>query len=247
MTGADRGTGTVERVACGHDLADVSSVPSSREQASARHDALSLFRIYGAEECYGDGYPMAWHGLADQDRFAIKNLVREEAGDRCERCKHPYRKGQHPMELADVTEDGKAIYVSWSPCDERCEHGMPARCIQHPFESLGANTTTGGLIRDAQAQGVERSIEARARILTVHHLNGNKADCRWYNLSALCQRCHLHIQGKVVMEQVYPHEHSEWFKPHAAAYYAQTYLGEYLTRAQTMARLDELLALERLA
>lgn len=32
-------------------------------------------------------------------------------------------------------------------------------------------------------------------VLTVHHLNGDKADCRWENLVALCQRCHLSIQA----------------------------------------------------
>lgn len=33
-------------------------------------------------------------------------------------------------------------------------------------------------------------------VLTVHHLNGIKSDCRYENLVALCQRCHLHIQAK---------------------------------------------------
>lgn len=33
-------------------------------------------------------------------------------------------------------------------------------------------------------------------VLTVHHLNGNPADCRHENLVALCQRCHLSIQAK---------------------------------------------------
>ena len=32
-------------------------------------------------------------------------------------------------------------------------------------------------------------------MLTVHHLNGNKSDCRFTNLVALCQRCHLRIQS----------------------------------------------------
>ena len=36
---------------------------------------------------------------------------------------------------------------------------------------------------------------AHGRTLTVHHLNGDKADCRPENLVALCQACHLHIQG----------------------------------------------------
>jgi 5-methylcytosine-specific restriction endonuclease McrA len=38
-------------------------------------------------------------------------------------------------------------------------------------------------------------------VLTVHHLDRHKDNCAWWNLPALCQRCHLHIQGKVIMEQ----------------------------------------------
>lgn len=39
--------------------------------------------------------------------------------------------------------------------------------------------------------------------LTVHHLDLNKSNCEWWNLAALCQRCHLHIQAKVIMERPY--------------------------------------------
>ncbi len=49
------------------------------------------------------------------------------------------------------------------------------------------------------------------------------------------------------MAQIYTGEHSEWFKPYAAGYYAVVYLGEDLDRDQTVARLDELLDLERVA
>jgi hypothetical protein len=87
-------------------------------------------------------------------------------------------------------------------------------------------------------------VQARWRILTVHHLDGNKANCRWWNLAALCQRCHLTIQGRVRMERVYPWPHSDWFKPYVAGYYAWAYLGEELDREQTELRLDELLGLE---
>ena len=55
--------------------------------------------------------------------------------------------------------------------------------------------------------------------LTVHHLDINPENCAWWNIPALCQRCHLSIQSKVVMEQPYMFSHSEWFKPYAAAYY----------------------------
>jgi hypothetical protein len=61
------------------------------------------------------------------------------------------------------------------------------------------------------------------RILTIHHLNGDKSDCRWWNLMT---------------------KHTLWFRPYVAAFYAQKYLGEDLTRAEVEARLDELLRVE---
>lgn len=56
--------------------------------------------------------------------------------------------------------------------------------------------------------------------LTVHHLTGEKHNCRWWNVCPLCQRCHLHIQAKVVMHRQWMLPHSEWFKPYVAGYYA---------------------------
>jgi hypothetical protein len=45
--------------------------------------------------------------------------------------------------------------------------------------------------------------------------------------------------------QVFPYEHSEWFQPYAAGFYAWSYLGEDITREQAIERMDALLALER--
>jgi hypothetical protein len=59
--------------------------------------------------------------------------------------------------------------------------------------------------------------------LTVHHLDINPANCAWWNLAALCQRCHLVIQAKVVMERPWMLNHSVWFLPYAAGYYAAQY------------------------
>jgi hypothetical protein len=56
--------------------------------------------------------------------------------------------------------------------------------------------------------------------LTVHHLDICPDNCAWWNCAALCQRCHLHIQGKVIMEQPYMFPHSKWFRPYVGAYYA---------------------------
>jgi len=76
--------------------------------------------------------------------------------------------------------------------------------------------------------------------LTVHHLDMNPANCEWWNIPALCQRCHLHIQSKVVMEQPYMFEHSSWFKIYAAGYYAAQH-GEETTREYVEANLERLL------
>ncbi len=79
--------------------------------------------------------------------------------------------------------------------------------------------------------------------LTVHHLDLDPANCRWWNIPALCQRCHLAIQAKVVMERPWIFDHSEWFKPYAAGYYAFVLLGEDLTRAEVETRVGELLSI----
>lgn len=175
-------------------------------------------RLYTADEAGRDGYPLEWHR-------SIKHLVREQAGHRCVRCGHPYRNGEH----------GKG---EWSPCDERCTHDGPLRhvnvvgpTVELPPENVSPDSLATGRVL------------AQWRILTVHHANGNKLDCRWWNLLALCQRCHLQIQGKVDLDRPWPWEHSEWFRPYVAGYYAWKHLGLELTRDETEARIDELLTL----
>ena len=89
--------------------------------------------------------------------------------------------------------------------------------------------------------------KAKQRVRTVHHLTGDKGDNQWFNLLALCQLCHLHFQAKVDPFRPWRmFDHSEWFKPYVAGFYAWRYLGESPTREETVARLDELLALERI-
>lgn len=83
-------------------------------------------------------------------------------------------------------------------------------------------------------------------MLTVHHLDLNPANCVWWNLLALCQRCHLSIQARVNLDRPWVMvEHSDWFKPYVAGFYAKKYLGLDLERTEVEARLDDLLALER--
>lgn len=82
------------------------------------------------------------------------------------------------------------------------------------------------------------------RVLTVHHFDGDKGNCVWWNLLALCQRCHLSFQSRVNPDVPYMFEHSDWLKPYAAGFYAAKYRGVQLSRAEVVASMDELLALE---
>ncbi len=183
-----------------------------------------LYRLYGADELGKDGYPPEWHQT-------LKHAVREQAGHRCVRCHHPYRVGEHGT-------------GEWTPCDARCTHIGPARVWSARFERWLPFSEEADI---AAVSSKGYRVEAAWRVLTVHHLDKDKANCRWWNLAALCQRCHLTIQGRVLMARVWPWEHTDWFKPYVAGFYAHTYLGEDLTREQVDVRLDELLALERAA
>jgi 5-methylcytosine-specific restriction endonuclease McrA len=83
---------------------------------------------------------------------------------------------------------------------------------------------------------------AQGYLLTVHHLDLSPANCAWWNLAALCQRCHLSIQSRVIMERTWLLPHSEWFRPFVAGYYAhQAELPE--DREYVMQRLDDLIAI----
>ena len=46
--------------------------------------------------------------------------------------------------------------------------------------------------------------------LTVHHLDGDKANCTYTNLVALCQRCHLRIQAAYLPGQLFFGDAPAW-------------------------------------
>lgn len=255
----------------------------------------SPFRIYEADECGSDGYPLVWHkndGSLDElliDLVAggygeglvgsgnptpgIKHIVRAQARHRCLRCLHPFLVGKSgemagnearakalaasvgadvemlDFGFEDLISDGKLELpidriprTNWSDCDLKCRHGGPARYLKDD----GAWTPEEDPGSDALNMLVHtRQVQAAWRILTVHHLTEEKADLRWWNLVALCQRCHLLIQRKVTMTDPWPWEHTDWFRPYAAAWYALRYLDQDLDRDETMSRMDMLLELGR--
>lgn len=176
-----------------------------------------MYRLYLPEDAGEDGYPLAWHQ-------SVKHLVRQQAGNRCVRCGHPYEKGEG----------------EWSACDEKCSHGPPIRW-KLPDQDEAVEWRETPLPRPVNPALI---VQGQWRILTVHHLNMNKLDCRWWNLVSLCQRCHLQVQLRVRMERPWDKPHREWFKPYAAGWYAARYLGADMSREEVMDMLDELLDLE---
>lgn len=159
--------------------------------------------------------------------------VRAEAGHRCIRCSHPFESGNH----------GKG---EWSPCDEQCAHNGPIRVFYLDDCSRDGWTVLDKSVRNAGVIAKEgHAVEAQWRILTVHHLDGDKANDAWWNTLALCQRCHLQIQTRVDPSIPWFLEHSDWFKPYAAGFYAFKYEGKLITREEADTRMDELLRYER--
>jgi 5-methylcytosine-specific restriction endonuclease McrA len=84
--------------------------------------------------------------------------------------------------------------------------------------------------------------DGKMRVLTVHHLNGDKSNDAWWNLLALCQVCHLQVQANVIPERPWLFEHTPWFKPYVAGYYAACH-GIMLSRAEVEVDLEWLLLL----
>lgn len=172
-------------------------------------------------------YPANWPEIGDR--------VRAEAGHRCIRCGHRYKTG----------ENGRG---EWSPCDEKCTHAGPlawmfADAPIIPISDLSVTVSTARRLGGQTAHW----LVAQWRVLTVHHLDGNKANCEWWNLLPLCQRCHLTVQSRVNPQTPYFLEHSDWFRPYVAGFYAKKYEGREITREEAMNRLEELLKYERLA
>lgn len=151
-----------------------------------------------------------------KDRKALHNAVRAEAGNRCVRCGHP--QGDRMMSNAEL--------AAGLEYDELA----PGRRIEERFEKDRVRFV--GFVLTPCTEHCTHPKDGKLRILTVHHLTGQKDDNRWWNLLALCQVCHLQVQGKVIPEQAYLHPHSPWFVPYVCGFYAATIGGEDITREQ---------------
>lgn len=130
-----------------------------------------------------------------------------------------------------------AYPAEWPAVSYQTKVAAGWRCVRcgHPSDKPGRLVACDELCRHAPAP-------IKQRMLTVHHLDGDKANLAWWNLAALCQVCHLVIQGRVVMARMWFLTHSEWFKPYVAGYYAHVH-GLCEERAYVLLNLELLIAM----
>jgi 5-methylcytosine-specific restriction endonuclease McrA len=121
-------------------------------------------------------------------------------GQQMKRTKGHHIRGTYPSEWPEIAEAAK------QRAGYRCE-----RC-GHPAE--GAWKSNGGQGQKPCDDLCRHPQDGKQRILTVDHLDGDKSNCAEWNLAALCQVCHLTVQGRMRLEQAWAWEHSPWMLPH---------------------------------
>lgn len=81
--------------------------------------------------------------------------------------------------------------------------------------------------------------KSTGNVLTVHHLDHNPDNNEWWNLAALCQRCHMGIHGKSMNILDYLEMAAEpWFGVHLAGMLAWLALGRTIPKEEAMRDLD---------
>ena len=142
-----------------------------------------------------------YRGEYPRDWPEVAERAKRAAGYRCVRCGHAFYMPHRDVPAGEI---GARAARTPMACDDECDVSRG-----HPFGvlALGEGPTPRGL-----SYGV-------------HHLDGDKSNCRWWNLLPMCNSCHLGVQAKVDPETPYLWEHSTWFKPYVAGFYAFYYGG----------------------
>lgn len=146
-------------------------------------------------------------------------------------------RGEYPPNWKEISNEVKA---------EACY-----RCVRchHPFGAYGGVSVCDGRCDASKGFHVARGLVSPYHIelldginYGVHHFDGDKSNCRWWNLMPLCNSCHLTIQATVIPERPWLFEHSEWAKPYIAGFYSWYYGAGELPRGAVEAELDRWLA-----
>lgn len=154
---------------------------------------------------FPNAYPPDWSTLSI--------TVRQMAGWRCVRCRHPFSDRGVPVRCDNLCDELRGRVWRFRP-----GRAAPAELTAHDWQTPGLN-------------------------FGVHHLDGDKANGAWWNLLALCNSCHLTVQSRVIVERPYILAHSEWFVPYVCGWYAHYYGHVAISRDEAMADPGRWLAL----
>lgn len=105
---------------------------------------------------------------------------------------------------------------NWPAIAKATKDAAEWRCVRcrHPHEGPWKQSQNrGGDLQPAQCDlACQHDNDAKQRVLTVHHLDLNKANVAWWNLAALCQVCHLSVQSRVDFHQYYMLKQTHWIE-----------------------------------
>lgn len=110
---------------------------------------------------------------------------------------------------------------NWAAIAGRAKTRAGWRCVRcgHPQKPDGTQLPCDAhCTHDPVPPGTP--VNAIHRVLTVHHMDGNRANNTWWNLAVLCQRCHLTIQSTLDLDQavLIPDLHGDWLTPYLQGY-----------------------------
>lgn len=115
-------------------------------------------------------------------------------------------RGEYPADWPDVARRLKEE-AGW-----RCE-----RC-GHPDGPEARRATGAAAGRVPCDERCTHPQDGKQRILTVHHLTGEKWRTEPWALAVLCQVCHLSVQARVDFYRPYLLPHAPWMERHVAAF-----------------------------
>lgn len=158
---------------------------------------------------HGD-YPGNWD--------EISKHLKGAAGNRCVRCFHPaegnWKRGEEPeTELIPTGIKQLALPLDMLEDVELMIERPVARANGDIF-SVG-DEYPGRMQCDMACRHQKGD---KMRLLTVHHLDINKANVSWWNLAPLCQVCHLEVQAHWDWHQYYLVEPPHWMAPYMRAW-----------------------------
>ena len=103
--------------------------------------------------------------------------------------------------------DGKGSYpADWYEIATAIKDAAEWRCerCRHPHDTPTYRAECDELC--------DHALYPNQAVLTVHHLDMNPANCEPWNLVALCQACHLSVQGRFDFTQSWMFDLPDWVR-----------------------------------